>query len=59
MCPLASSYDATLDLLDVLQETLDCDAVMRSVVIREVVAVTPNLDDEERRELDECGFRRS
>lgn len=53
LCPLASSYDATLDLLDVLQEALDCDAVMRSAVIREVVASTPNLDDEQQRELAE------
>ncbi|MCG9124862.1 hypothetical protein LH460_09270 [Laribacter hongkongensis] len=53
LCPLASSYDATLDLLDVLQEVLDCDAVMRSAVIREVVAAAPNLDDEQQRELAE------
>lgn len=51
--PLASSYDATLDLLDVLQEALDCDAVMRSAVIREIVAAVPSLSDEQQQELAE------
>lgn len=49
---LASSYDATLDLLDVLQEALVCDAVMRSAVIREIVAAVPSLTGEQQKELE-------
>lgn len=53
LCPLASSYDATLDMLDVLKDALDCNAVMRSAVIREIVAAVPSLSDEQQRELAE------
>lgn len=53
LCPLASSYDATLDMLDVLKDALDCDAVMRSAVIRKIVAAVPSLSDEQQQELAE------
>ncbi len=51
---LASSYDATLGLPDELKEALDCDVVMRSTVIREVIAAAPDMTEEQRQALDEC-----
>lgn len=53
LCSRASSYDATLDLLDELKDALEHDTAMRSTVIREVVAAVPSLTDEQQRELTE------
>lgn len=51
---LATSYEATLDLLDELKEVLGCDAVMRSAVMRDLLTdILPSLSAKQRQELEE------
>lgn len=50
-----ASFDAALDLLDELQDSLEDEPEIRSTTIRELIAAATSLTDEQRAELTAYG----